>query len=257
MPMIERLKELASKQALNKQYRYNCICCNDRRGRLYIKRTPYAILVKCFNAGCSLETGKILPVEMTYDAIQASLKQEEKDKSKQSYKPLPEDFTTNLPAKFLHYTRMYQLSTSDLRTYQIGYSPEIDRLIIPTSDGYLARSLDIKPKWLNHTKTFFSSKVDDVVSKSIVLVEDPISCIRVGNFIRTIALLGTSCKANLKQYLRNKNVIIWLDGDIAGIQGTLKLTKELAGLCNSVDVVNTNKDPKEYADEEIKKILNV
>ena len=256
----EKLRALAEKQEPNIQYRYNCFVCNDTKGRLYIKKTGSKILVKCFNDGCRFENGTVLNAEPTYqDTYQKATRQvQDKYQTSQSdvyFKTLPDDYSQTIPKDYKRYLLSLYISDYLIDKYQIGYSNRTDRLVFPTSDGYLARSNHSKPKWLNYTNTFYQSLYRKDLPARIFLVEDPISCIRVGEHAQTIALLGTSCSKNLKQYLRNKDVSVWLDGDVAGIKGALKLKKDLTGVSNSVSIIHTDEDPKKYNDKNIAEII--
>ncbi len=90
----------------------------------------------------------------------------------------------------------------------------------------------------------------------LVLVEDPVSAIKVSRFCETMPLFGSIISIDTMLQIANmpwiKEVIIWLDRD---------KYKEALGFANriskfkSVRVVSTDKDPKSQTDEEIQEVL--
>lgn len=95
-----------------------------------------------------------------------------------------------------------------------------------------------------------------------VLVEDVNSAIKVYEAVKranlpveVVSLNGTSGSDKLSLHLLDHTVIIWLDGDSAGQRGALKLYKDLTPLANSVKVVHSERDPKEFGYEEIGELL--
>lgn len=104
---------------------------------------------------------------------------------------------------------------------------------------------------------------------SIVLVEDFISAVRVGQVENSICLSGTTLTYDNLDYILDNysKIILWLDGDRAGqeasskiikkIQYSLKLTSDWRRLDKnySITSVNTTKDPKHYSTKEIKETL--
>lgn len=71
-------------------------------------------------------------------------------------------------------------------------------------------------------------------------------CKRAGYNIEVVSLNGTSGSDQLSLHLMDKDVILWLDGDIAGERGAVKLFKDLTPLANSVKIIRGRLDPKEY-----------
>ena len=139
------------------------------------------------------------------------------------------------------------------------------RLVIPASTftggpgSYnLFRAIaDEKPKVLTigPKDLFFSKhKFRASVKQSVVIVEDAISCIRVGEVVPAIALLGTSI--NHRQLLtlvkRYDNIIVWLDGDDAGKKASEKLYRRLKNFKpNSTFRLVTKEDPKWYSKKQL------
>ncbi len=105
----------------------------------------------------------------------------------------------------------------------------------------------------------------------IVLVEDYISAVRVGQHSNVICLHGVHVHYNvakLLQYL-NMNVIIWLDPDEAGQTASKAIMSQLVTAMNinnrdrafairdsrSVTIRSTKLQPKDYSNQELKQIL--
>ncbi|MGL5260805.1 MAG: toprim domain-containing protein, partial [Bacteroides sp.] len=98
----------------------------------------------------------------------------------------------------------------------------------------------------------------------IVLVEDINSAVKVHEAVqrqqqqlanKVISLNGTSGSASLSLTLIDEDVIVWLDGDSAGQNASIKLIKDLTPLVRSIKVVVGQGDPKDYSYSEIQQIL--
>lgn len=111
-------------------------------------------------------------------------------------------------------------------------------------------------------------------SKKVVIVEDYISAIRIAELnIDAICLFGTSIKNEEIKVLLDKynSISIWLDNDDAGIRGRKKLVKSFNEQMNknklrfplkyyttqSIITITSEKDPKEYSDNELKEMIYV
>lgn len=144
-----------------------------------------------------------------------------------------------------------------------------NRVIIPSyeEDGtlafYQARALDEDdgPKYYtigNKEYLFWSRSGDPYPCKdSIVLVEDMLSAIRVGEFTQSVSLIGTSInEKQLLQIVKNYAIIIvWMDGDSAGQKAATKLMKKFSLVSSKVFNIVTRQDPKCLYDGEIKRHL--
>ena len=160
---------------------------------------------------------------------------------------------------------LYKSGVTDnlIKLYKIGYIPELDRVYIPnyrgsTLIGYQTRALTFydKPKYLGKgPKMCYLSQ--GIKTPEVILVEDVMSCIRVGEHISTISLQGTSLNdEGLGQVLGTfRSVKIWLDNDVAGIEGAKKLMGRLSLFIPCSNIV-TIKDPKTYSYSEIGDIIS-
>ncbi len=176
---------------------------------------------------------------------------------------IPEDtITTGLPDKAKLWLYKYHMTQELWEKYHIGYSAAFDRVILPVYGSeweglvyYQARALfKTKQKYLNPSvpKRLFYSKLEQS-ALFIVLVEDIISAIRVGETCYAIALLGKTLPVKDLTFLAKKQIFIWLDKD--AYAEAIKLQKRLTQLGCNVKIISTTNDPKCYTDAEIKNII--
>lgn len=119
--------------------------------------------------------------------------------------------------------------------------------------------------------------VSSVGSRSVAIVEDYLSHIRVGEFIDTACLWGTKASYEFLDTLMNyRKIIVWLDNDhtketnsgqIAAkkickmLDSILRLKKQKYGFGGislpEVSILTTDNDPKAYSPSEIQTILGV
>lgn len=94
---------------------------------------------------------------------------------------------------------------------------------------------------------------------TITLVEDLESLMKVSQVSTVCALMGTkSHKLTLRDYLGGDfttPIKIWLDSDVAGYNGARKLAQQLSWDYNDIEIIQTQKDPKEYNTSELYEIL--
>lgn len=193
---------------------------------------------------------------------------------------LPRDFTLDIPMSDAVWLLRGGVPLNISRHYGFGYSKYWNRVILPVKDkdelvAFTSRStIGEKPKYIARykygTATFTAdyelalpsarSKQDDYYA-SVVVTEDILSCCRVGRVRSCIALLGTSAGIGSVTSIMaaaertNGKVLLWLDGDRAGIGASQKLSRslELHGL--DVGVISTPLDPKRYSNRVIAEIL--
>lgn len=104
-----------------------------------------------------------------------------------------------------------------------------------------------------------SSRVQDIPHRicDIVVTEDSLSAMRVGEFVPTGSILGTSLgQGKMERILRHSGlsaprVGIWLDPDKAGDVGTAKLKSTLELMGVKTVILSSPRDPKNLSDTEI------
>lgn len=176
----------------------------------------------------------------------------------------------------------YYVFEDMIKKYKIGYIPESHRVFLPLLDKdkkilyYINRALipgDVK--YLNSTGVKAPMYcIEGSKSEAIVLVEDFISTIRIGQHYNVAFLQGTSLSRELLKHIveNYKHVVTWLDSDAPGQGAARKIAKQIRDYEDSIletriytrpdrleptiiKNVCTEKDPKCHTDSEIKEIL--
>lgn len=114
--------------------------------------------------------------------------------------------------------------------------------------------------------------INNTARKTIVLVEDYISAIRVGEHANVLCLWGIHVNYVMSKYLQkiDMNILIWLDPDEAGRAASKELLNRLSKNAQNgsiyrafaireqrtVSILETEKQPKDYSDQQLKEILN-
>lgn len=139
-------------------------------------------------------------------------------------------------------------------------------------------------KWIDGSRTHseggdeYSLLINNHDQDRIVIVEDYISCIRVGELANCYCLFGTNITDKMVKFLcdRYSNIVIWLDNDTGrpdgrnpGQEGARRvitkfkrrdsyLSRKHSFNYRPIEINNiiTEKDPKYYTDEQINEILN-
>lgn len=189
---------------------------------------------------------------------------------------LPSDFSTDIPEIGLLFLLKAGVSADIASHYRFGWSEKMGRVVMPvynesdTLRTTQSRAVypDQKPKYMNkrngdmQTVAFYSDDsllLGDPLTDCVVMTEDILSCIRVGRLNPCISTLGTNLSNALavQSFMGFKGgVLIWYDGDEAGVKGANKAKKTLTMLGVQCTIIFTDKDPKEYNNAEIKGVLN-
>lgn len=155
------------------------------------------------------------------------------------------------------------------------WSEYYNRLVFPYKNFAWMRDVSDNPKvkWLYAGKPedqtlyylttgYFDQNINcfDNQSAELVICEDVISAIRIFEYSDVIALCGTSLSKNKKEELKQllpyyNNLIIWMDGDIAGRLAAQKLRNSLKLYIKDIKIIYTKKDPKSYDSNTIKQFL--
>ncbi len=179
----------------------------------------------------------------------------------------------------LQWLYKYYIFDDVIKKYNISYVPPIGKcsesLLLPVF---------IDGKLISYQQRFFPKKsfitkgdktqpymIKCGQQNEVVLVEDFISAIRLGEHMNTICLFGVHVSVVMSKFIENlnMNVKIWLDPDAPGQEASKvmldKLTKSMIYCAKyrafaireprSVEIINTKLQPKEYSDGELQKIL--
>lgn len=179
---------------------------------------------------------------------------------------LPGDITTEIPEKPWEWLKQYSLTESDINKHNILWSPNEQRICFPIFDdqqnllAWQGRYLgtENKPKWFSQGDL---KKIFHIIGvgqrKTLVLVEDLISAIRIGNCgVHSCCLFGSHISSDKWKLLRRlsfQTIIIWLDKDKQ--LESVKFAQQGREFGLNVRSVITENDPKTYSDTEIKNIL--
>lgn len=239
-------------------------CCNSNTTAI-ISNTVSGISGFCFRCGASefIKHDSISLADMRL-AMESYV-----SKNTTSSVQLPKDFCRVLPKNIATWFFKYGIGDEEISKYNFGYTAELCRIVLPvmsgdTLTGVILRAIgDEKPKYLNIHKnakaalwtTGYNNKV-----KRIVLTEDILSAVKTGKLIPSASLLSTmismeKLSAIFKSFPKCEEILIWLDGDEAGIAGAkkVKASLDMIGLKNRI--ITTPKDPKEYSKDEIEAII--
>ena len=151
-----------------------------------------------------------------------------------------------------------------INKYSIGYSKVLRRVVLPVHgdslEWYQNRAVyeGQKPKYLQPNivkNAIFNSRLIRP-DTTIIIVEDILSAIRVTEAgYNAVSILGTKLSEYQTSRLSEvRRVVTWLDGDRAGRKGAASIRKTLSMLMEVGNIV-TEKDPKCYSDQQIRKII--
>lgn len=180
--------------------------------------------------------------------------------------PMPADFQ---PTGWPDHARLwlYRAGLGDREIGQSGiyYCPRLDRVVLPVVQGdklayWQARGFERgRPKYINPPidKSSITARYGD--SGKLIIVEDILSAIKVGLVARGWSILGTTISpttaASVAAAATSHGVGIWLDPDKAGRTARAKVQRSLSILGIEATIIRTERDPKHYSREEIKRII--
>lgn len=178
----------------------------------------------------------------------------------------PDDCGLEFSSECLNWLEKYGITFQELYERQVRWSPQRQQLVfLFDHDIWQARNFLTGAK---RSKYFTQGNVNDHLpvyscihnrsgsSTPVVLVEDCISAIKVARQCDAMPLLGSNIShqklARLKHFY--DTAIFWLDADKYAEAQKLAQRAKLLGL--STKVVFTERDPKEYSDEQISAAIN-
>ena len=247
-----------------------CSAGVDRKKRLYIKRLPdNSVLAYCHHCSCSgIYRTKITNVHLRKKSH--LVPKDPKDIR------LPIDIvkdTTLWPSTAHGWLIKYGITKDEVKNNGIVYSPSLDRLLFPLymdGDyiGWQGRRLsddEEQPKYITMVDRLrptgnCSQHRQPSGSDNAVIVEDILSAIKVQRQgVDSIALLGSHPTPELINWIasRYKNIFILLDNDKPEVKKQQQRLNSLFKVLveGEVKLVLTDRDPKDYSDNEIKECL--
>lgn len=198
--------------------------------------------------------------------------------------PKPDDCGTSFSPTAVEWLAQYYLDIPTAIQRGVVYSPSRDQIIYQLGNVWQARNLRYPTgevgegqgnKKRRFSKNFTSGNVNECThiygvdessgsmaggisahAEALVLVEDPVSSIRVASVCDSMPLLGSHLAISRLNALRGlyKRLVVWLDSDKLKEARRMAQQARLIGM--DVRVIWTEKDPKCYTKEEIYDFLH-
>jgi hypothetical protein len=173
----------------------------------------------------------------------------------------------DFPGHVVDWLARYDISVAEAIKHGWKYDPQRDQLV------FIFYGVDGEPAVVQarnfaataRTKYYNSGSPGDVLpifssgnpSRTLAVVEDAVSAVRIARQIDAMPCLGSHLpvKKLIRLQPSYEVLLVWLDSD------KLKEAWEIADRAKwigfSARTIYTEKDPKEYSDEEIKKLVEV
>lgn len=142
------------------------------------------------------------------------------------------------------------------------WCPELGRVVLPIMEDdhavfWQARAIERKPKIISPKRRRDGLVAKYGVGDTLVLCEDILSAFKVGQVTEAWALMGTAMSDAVftSVIAAERSVIVWLDGDAAGLRASAKIIKGLRAYGVQATPVITSRDPKLHTREEIKCLI--
>jgi len=172
-------------------------------------------------------------------------------------------FSPSVPTEALTWLKKYGISEAEYKHYGICWNTKTNSLVFPIyhdnkliyyQERYFGPDKD-KPKYVTHgSKTQKLGYIKNAnFPKTIILVEDFVSAIKVGRYCTCAPLLGATIDGNAVKWLADNftRVRIWLDMDKAA--ESLRQASRVP--IKDIRVILSQFDPKDYTTQEIVKFL--
>lgn len=262
-------------------------CSRGKSPALSIRRTATGWLWNCFRCGFQgyKTASNLSPAELLKQLEHLQNTNPSRIMSNVAlpvdYFPISEVTRGMVPVDALGWLWRYHLDFPMLKLHNVGWSPYYKRIIFPVYNtelldnedkatqviGWFGRDIvsmskterekNNCPKWLIQKSKGLSSFFYHIPSssKTIILVEDVVSAIRVSNASghQTLALGTTFIPLELVIRLKDFEVVLWLDGDMRGKMLNYLAKFKTMGI--NVSFRHTPWDPKEYSSCKILAIL--
>jgi hypothetical protein len=180
----------------------------------------------------------------------------------------PDDLCNDFPRHVVEWLVKYDISIPEALKHGWKYSPSWNQLVFLFKDqegkveAWQARNFtEGKPKYysqglINGILPIFHTTKSQSVERTLLIVEDVISAARIAHQSDAMPCLGSHLpvrKINALKRLYSR-LIVWLDHD--KWKEACEIADKAKWLGMSARVVYTEKDPKEYSDDEIRKNIS-
>jgi hypothetical protein len=182
---------------------------------------------------------------------------------KLDWKKLPDDASKNYSLLALRWLKTYGLTNDEIES-NLLWSDRYEMLLFPfygNENELLCWQGRYFPQ--RNPKVYTAGYPDNHIlirgnwGTNVVVVEDSISAIKVSRVMDSSELLG--CNLSLQKVMRlsrlYENLYIWLDSDKLSV--AIKFKEKYGTLFKNIEVIYSDKDPKEYSTEEIRNHLSV
>lgn len=187
---------------------------------------------------------------------------------KGDHPPLPDDINHEFSQPCIEWLASFHVDVPTAIRNGLVWSPRFQQLIYQLGDVWQARNFD--PERLTKRKNYTSGDVNGClhiydnpgrelgtpVYDGLVIVEDPLSALRVSSIEPSLPLLGSHLATGRLNALAGlyDSFVVWLDSDKYKEARAIAERLRLVGL--SARVIWTELDPKCYTDLEIKDVLS-
>lgn len=173
---------------------------------------------------------------------------------------------TELPKTWENWLKSKGIKEKTIKKFDLQYDKLSQSLVYPLKIGeeligYQLRDAAKKVRSVrldSELPFLFEAKTNN--SNFVVLVEDPISAMRIwqDSDFNAIALLGTHLTNINKLYILKNylNIIVWMDGDLAGYSASRKITSDFAQFRTTYTKFTKN-DPKDHDKSSLNAVLLV
>ena len=191
-------------------------------------------------------------------------------KADDEFPRIPDDAGTSFAGEAVEWLAKFHCSIPMAIKHGVLWSPSWRQLIYQLGSVWQARNFD--PEKLAKRKNFTSGDVNDcnhVYSSSdgssggstghdpkLVIVEDPLSALRIASVCDSMPLLGSHLATHRLNAVAKlySSLVFWLDSDKLKESREMAERAKLIGL--DIRVIHTSDDPKCHTDEQIKEILS-
>lgn len=155
---------------------------------------------------------------------------------------------TTLPGAYDEWLSKYGLTPKEKALF--SWSPDLKRMIYTFKVDnnvrfWEGRSLFTQPKTISSGNKPYH--LLNYGHQTVCIVEDIVSAIKVSRYCTAFPLFGSSLSPVHELFLASEftQILIWLDAD--KYDEAVKMSRKLALYGNNVEVIRTDKDPKECA----------
>ncbi len=181
---------------------------------------------------------------------------------------MPDDFTTDIPPRGVLWLAKGGLNHSDIKKYGFGYSPRMQRVIMPVYENkelvaVQARAINKghEPKYLGQIRRNPRPAFHALHSEptdTLVLTEDMLSACRVAKVCDAWSLLGTNLLPSVLAAVaetQHEIIALWMDEDDAGINARRKMRNQLQITGKVIQLIRSDRDPKKHSLDEMRRLI--